>query len=168
MDQTIGREIRRNRYNLYYSAFAVIVFGIWDSVRASLTIFRDKEFVEEVVLSFGDLGFNSLIIKVSLFFFVAMLALFSVSVRLYIGVCGIKEAKDGKKRWAYIAVAIIYLILLLNNYIYFFIKLKDNIKDLDILDSFITVIIELTSIYAFLHIVYSGIRLKKLYQYDKS
>ena len=147
-------EQKRRKYQniLGISGLATIVFGIWSIVKSilltALNSFQGSG--DTVEIDKSDL--------LPLFGIVLLYVLIDLLLRIYVGVSARRESKGKKKSILYLIIAGILGIITFANIIYTFLQ----ISSLETVDIFVSVIIEMISLFALVETIIYGIRLKLL------
>lgn len=147
-------EQKRRKYQniLGISGLATIVFGIWSIVKSilltALNSFQGSG--DTVEIDKSDL--------LPLFGIVLLYVLIDLLLRFYVGVSARRESKGKKKSILYLIIAGILGIITFANIIYTFLQ----ISSLETVDIFVSVIIEMISLFALVETIIYGIRLKLL------
>ena len=173
-NRTEAIKLRKHENNLVIAGMGVMIFGLWNVAKFFSILFLNKnlligEIQNEVaqttetanVQVSGNFVFGLLLL--------ASAAMMSVNVffRLFIGFSAISVGKNGRKRFLYIPLAIIYAIIcLLDSVVEFysnFIFSYDGPDALQITESpTVSIIIEITSTILFIELIVHSIRIRKL------
>lgn len=147
-------EQKRRKYQniLGISGLATIVFGIWSIVKSilltALNSFQGSGDTVEIDKS----------VLLPFFGIVLLYVLIDLLLRFYVGVSARRESKGKKKSILYLIIAGILGIITFANIIYTFLQ----ISSIEAVDIFVSVIIEMISLFALVETIIYGIRLKLL------
>ena len=152
-------QLRKNRDMLVGSGTGVILFAIWSVVRTIMTFFISAGPIASPSME-GDLedvsGSWMAVFVLALIFFLAI----EVGLRLYIGLSARAEGKGKKKTVLYIVLACILIPIYIAGIVMSVINMPGNERG--VFDNIISLAVEITSVGAFIELVVSGIRVKKL------
>lgn len=163
-DLTAG--VRRCRDNLYYSGRAVLWFGIWNMVKVALQIYFNKGWSSQIIDEEAFQALSEFIDPESLLIIMEeiMFLIFAgtdMLIRAFIAVNAMKAGKGKKHKKAYVVVAALYVALSVGAYIYSMFYYINNVEEAGS-TSMVSLIIEITSLFAMVMIIVSASKLKGL------
>lgn len=149
------RELRRFQNNLLISGYAVIAFGIWSILKAVFYVFLEPDYFEGMVgwAELDEFGMGVV------YFLIFFLLVIDMLLRLFIAGRAIKEAK-GKKTGTFH----LYLtgILVLSSLVSLVTVFSPDNYVYSISDTVVSVVVELTSVYIFVELIYSSIMIRTI------
>lgn len=95
-------KLRKHRYKLIYSGYAVIAFGVWTIIRMLLMKFFDPTGLEEI---FGE---SDPVSDELVFILIIVLLVADLVFRMYIGISAVNEGRGDRKAVIYVLLTIIY------------------------------------------------------------
>lgn len=151
-------KIRKYSTNMRLSAYGVILFGAWSVIKGILyLVFNTGVF--DALLGIGSIPKESKTLAISVLFAIQVLDLI---VRILIGRAAILESKGHKRGIGYIIIG----FLLISFYVYNDVANFPSVFELGstnmIIDQIVSLILDITSIYAMADLIYSSIRYKAL------
>lgn len=98
-------KLRKHRYKLMYSGYAVIAFGVWSIIRMFLMKYLDPLGLTDMIGGPDD-GYEELA-------FILMIVglLIDLLFRLYVGRSAIREGRGRCRRITYVVFAILYTVI---------------------------------------------------------
>lgn len=159
-------KIRRERETLFLSSLAVILFGVWGSLKVVISYLLNPEEWIKLASESPEPAVTSAIVIALIIGFVLLDFFF----RLSIGLPGIKESRvDGSgKRKIYLILAVLYLVSDVISFRSIFVPsmaAEDYIVFIasgEFIDHLATIIIEGTSCFAVVQLIVSSLKLKRL------
>ena len=148
--------LRKHRDTLYISGNGIMIFGAWSLIQSFFYATILKQELKDMVGL--DSTYPESLISIVMFVLVAIELMF----RLYIGFSARAVSKGKNKSLAYIIVCILVTL-------YYVSILIVNISDptrYGILRYIITILLDLTSLYIHVEVVYSGIIVRKILRSD--
>lgn len=141
------------------SAYGTIILAAWNILKVFLYLIMDKGFFESVV---AEYDFSPLMIKM-IIFICFMVFLVDLILRLIVSKAAIKDSKGCKKGIGYIVFGIVIIICI---YIPMIVSdIRIIFTDIDnslLIDQIISSLVDLTSVYAMVDLIYCSIRFKIL------
>lgn len=155
----MDKELRKYQNTLVVSGTGVLLFGAWSVAKAVLFFTLVPIFADALL----ELGLEDALTEKVLMALVWSLVVINLAaellMRTYIGLCAIAEGKGRKKGYGYLLLAgflvIQYLLMLLQG-----IGTAQLIAD-SLLDTVVTLILDLTSLYTMLEMIVSSVRVKR-------
>lgn len=155
-------KIRREEDTLFLSGLAVIIFGIWGSLKICITFFLESEAVLKTV----DVdGLDLLLVKIITFAFVLILCLIDLFFRLRIGIPAMKESREKGQSHYYLILAGFYLLTDAIAFLSVFIVPGGDVdvaEKTDLMSRVTKFIIQASSCYVLLQLIISSIKLRRL------
>ena len=155
--QSTDTRIRRHQISLEIAGKGVILFGLWTLVRSVLTVTLAGDTIPELLGGGKEL---SAVPRSALYLGYLLIAVFDVLLRLFVGLSGISEAKGKKVRYVYLVVAVLMVISALMDFRLRIIAFQW--KQAFSVSTIVQWIVDITSIITTIHLIVSGIALKKL------
>ena len=156
-------KMRRTKDILLSSGTGVILFAVWGIVRTILNFTlvnkNNNEDLAEVYAGLGEGQNADMIFAISASLAVALLAA-EVGLRLFVGLSARAESKGKKKGWAYVVIACIMIPIYIAGIVISIVNIVT--VHTGVIDLIVTVIVEVTSLFAFIELVVSATRLKKM------
>lgn len=160
-------KIRREQSNLFYSGLAVIVFGVWGSLKNVIYYYLHPEFLEWKNM-LEDLPEN-VDPKLVLILGLIIAALLDFVIRYIIGRGAIRESRRtvSKRKNGYRVLAILYLLVDVFSYahavreVFVATSVEELLASYDINNHFIMLIIEITSCWAMIGLIVASFKLRK-------
>ena len=151
------RQLRYYRDILVVSGNGIIIFGILSISRFLLGLLLNSKELEDYVKDAKDMGVERL---PALIIF-ACIILVAFLVRIYIGLCAIKEGRmlTDKRRTAYLIVSVLLIIMYVIESV---VGIHDLPQSEDAVDSVFFIILDITSVYTYLSMVISNIKIRSL------
>lgn len=159
-------KLRRYRDTLATSGIAIIIFGVWDIAKSMLTTVygsnlsvENEDVVAELETSLASMGDDAEIVIV-LFALVAMLVvLLGLAMRLYVGLSARAEARGKRKSWAYVIIA---GLMATTSALLMAVGLALSGSLANIASGIVTSLIELSSLLAYVDLIRSAVKVKRL------
>ena len=153
-------KIYRLKHNVYVSGIGVVLFGIWSSIKAFITVVQDGRVALEEALKDNTIESDFLILySITYYVIVIIIVLLVIQFHNFIGFNAIRYAKGNKYHKSYILFAMFLTFIELYE-IPGYIRALKNIEDLD--TTIVSIIVNITLIYILLDIIISSIRLKQI------
>lgn len=146
------RELQRSRSSLVISGTAVIVFGLWSVVKLALSFLLLPDRYSDYLTSAGPGAGKGLMILT-----LAVMGLFVLGVHVYVGLCARSEGIKGKRRYFYLVVAVIMILINAASIVLSILYPGDSIMDL-----IIQILVDITFTAALAELIYSSVVLKRL------
>lgn len=146
------RELQRSRSSLVISGTAVIAFGLWSVIKLVLSFLLLPDQYSDYLTIDGPGAGKALQILA-----LAVVGLFVLGVHVYVGLCARSEGIKGKRRYFYLAVAILMILFTAASIVLNVLYPGDSIMDL-----IIQILVDITFIAALAELIYSSIVLKRL------
>lgn len=168
MDKNINNstediKIRRTKDILISSGTGVIMFAVWSVVRTLLnfTLLRknNDDIFSEISAETGMRPDGGVILGASIAIVLAVLAV-EVGLRIYVGLSARAEGKGKNKGNAYLVIAFIMIPIYISGIIMSIVNVataKGSVVDMTV-----TVIVEITSLFAYIELALSAVKLKKM------
>lgn len=156
------KQLRKQQNRLADAGWGTILFGIWSVIKVNMYLGLASSFVSELYQgaeAFGELKDFVL----GFFWFVfAMILVFYLAVRSYIGLAAMAEGKGKKKGCGYLIVTVGLVVMTLMDI--WNIYIEDYLVNMqDITMNLITgFCLELASLYVLLEVLVAGLRVKQL------
>ena len=153
------KELRRRRISLMTLGSGVIAFGVWSLLKTFLYLW-----VDPIPMDFEDIPpeFRHIAVIIG-YVLVGIFMAIDLSLRLYLGRSARAAGRGTKKSCAYIVVAVLLLassavslILIL------FSKDGGRTSNQSVMDYYVSLFVEFTSMSILAELVYTAIRVKKL------
>ena len=148
--------LRKHRDTLYISGNGIMVFGAWSLIQSFFYATILQQELKDMV------GLESNYPEGLLYIVMFVLVAIEIAFRLYIGFSARAVSKGKKKSPAYLVTCILVTL-------YYLFILIENISDpsrYGILRYIITIILDLTSLYIHVEVVYAGIKVRKILRSD--
>ncbi len=151
------KELRKNESILATSGVAVLAFAIWSIIKIVLYVAFSPA-MSAVEADLTELqGIDEGTVLTILIVIIAV-SLVDVGIRIYVGLSARGESKGKKKTILYLILAIIIAIYSVLNIVSFFQPgYMESVADL-----IITLVVELTSLFAVIELIVSGIKVRSL------
>ncbi|GEM_PF-871999 len=159
-ETTVVREkLRRYSDRLATAGTGVMLFAIWSIVKAIMQVFVRSPLQTEIAQSVGENSENMAFMTV---FYIALFATIGVEVgvRFFIGRSGRAEGKGKKKGRLYLIVAYILIPLYALGVVFSIFNL--SYIENSVVDTIVTLIVDITSLSALIELAFSGTMVKKL------
>lgn len=164
MNSEIQKELRRNRHTLAIVGTGVIVFGVWSVVKTILMLFLR---VDDPLVDVADEIPDGMLPYVIFYIMFSVILLAVIGLRLFIGLSARREASGKKEGWFYIVLAFLLAILSASTTAYSFLHPGEDSGAFN--DSSVAaVLVDLTSIFTYVELVYTAVRVKKLKRQAKA
>ena len=159
---------RKYQDHLAVSGGGVLIFGIWSLIKGIIYIFNARN--DEVLMdTFSGLDPQAVDILLAFFAVVTVISLLiDIGLRLIVGLNAIGEGHGRKKGIGYIVVAVIFTVLTAVSFAIYAYAVFRGDSDSGILEIAITVLVDITSLSAFLDVIISAIRLRKINRLTES
>ena len=158
----------RKRENLLVDAGkGVILFAVWSVAKVNLYLGMSSFILEELHKAALEYGISEKALIVLMGSLLAMILLWMLGSRLYIGLNAIAEGKGKKKGWAYLVLTAILLLTDMQSFwqvnlvSFLFGGLKNAFS------MSVSFVLELVSLYILLELLICGIRVKRLRKMEK-
>lgn len=149
------RELRRNQNALIITGIGMIALTLWSILKTVLFIELDSVNFEAVLSSIlGDMYERSVGLFIIFFFLTIDLIL-----RTFVGLRAKREGHGKKSGYLYVIIDAVFIIVSVYNIIYYF---KPDSFTISKIDTIVTIIFELTSLYTSAELFYASIKVKKL------
>lgn len=148
--------IRRNESLLIYSGMATIVFGFWNIAKVFMLRFMDpKKMIKFMNI---DMEIDETLLLNIGFGVVLFFLILGMGIRLFVGLRAIEEGRGKKRSISYIVLAVIQVCAGLYSAMS---NLLNYHEWIDYTEQFTTVILEITSCFAYFGIIIAAIRLRR-------
>ena len=144
------RKVLKLRSNLKISGIAIIALGIWDVIKTIINAFLRKTSEE------SD---DSVILLIMMIIIMAIVIIISIGLRIFIGYNAISEGLGKKKSIFYVVLSFFPLVMNILDCFYYF---SSPIVDDYLSTIIVSLIIELTSVFVFINMIISAIRIRGL------
>ena len=158
----------RKRENLLVDAGkGVILFAVWSVAKVNLYLGMSSFILEELHKAALEYGISEKALIVLMGSLLAVILLWMLGSRLYIGLNAIAEGKGKKKGWAYLVLTAILLLTDMQSFwqvnlvSFLFGGLKNAFS------MSVSFVLELVSLYILLELLICGIRVKRLRKMEK-
>lgn len=148
----VERELQRSRSSLVISGTAVIAFGLWSVVKLVLSFLLLPDQYSDYLTSAGPGGGKGMMILI-----LVIIGLFELGVHAYVGLCARSEGIKGKRRYFYLAVAVVMILFTAVSIVLSILYPGDSIVDL-----IIQILVDVTFIAALAELIRSSVVLKRL------
>ena len=165
------RELRRNQDALINIGSGIIAFGVWSVIKAVLYFFLNRSEMEDIVeQAMSDVEFSPddyeiyrLLVRIIVYFFVGIILLADMGIRLYLGLSARTEGMEGKKGYAYVVVGGLMVLLSIAIVVFEGKSLIDGTvaESARGPSEFVGLLIDFTSIVVMLEMILSAIRVKR-------
>ena len=162
MRNLMEKKLRKRQSMLVDAGMAVILFAVWSVARVNLYLGHATFILEELYRTAEEFGINKNNFLIFMVSFVAVILLFQLSIRLYIGICATKEGKGTSKGWAYLVLTAVLLIIDTQSYWQTFGVQRIFAGEGLSVNLISGLCMEAASIYVLLELLISGICVKKL------
>ncbi len=150
------RELRRFRDHLRISGMGIIVFGFWSVIRTTIyAITNRKELMSDVTESV-DPELAATIYAITF----AVILIFILIMRWFMGIRAIREAKGQKAGSMYILLAFLYVVTYIAVLALEIFDYKD--MQISLIEEIVTVIVDLTSLSMFVELLYAVIQVRAM------
>lgn len=153
---------RRLKDILISSGTGVVMFAVWGVVRTILNftlVNKNNNEFAEITSELGEGQYADIFFAVLAILTCAILAA-EVGIRLFVGLSARAEGKGKKRGWAYVIVAYIMIPIYLAGLVVSIINIAT--VNTGIIDMIVTVLVEATSLFAFVELAVSATRLKRI------
>ena len=158
----------RKRENLLVDAGkGVILFAVWSVAKVNLYLGMSSFILEELHKAALEYGVSEKVLLLLMGSLLAVILLWMLGSRLYIGLNAIAEGKGKKKGWAYLVLTAILLLTDMQSFwqvnlvSFLFGGLKNAFS------MSVSFVLELVSLYILLELLICGIRVKRLRKMEK-
>ena len=158
--------LRRHRDTLSISGLAIIAFGVWDIVKATLSIAfgpapdaAEQEVNLELQQTIETLADGHEEVYIIIIAFLLLMVFVALALRIYVGLSAHAEARGKRKSWAYVIVAGLMATTSAT------LMIAGLLMDDDwgnVLATIVTGTIELTSLFAYVDVIRSAAIVKRL------
>ena len=156
------KKLRKRQSLLVDAGMGVILFAVWSVAKVNLYLGHSSFVLEELYRTAEEFGINKKFFLIFMVSFVAVILLFQLGVRLYIGLCAAKEGKGTSKGWAYLVLAAALLIIDMQSYWQSFGVERILAGEGMSVNLISGLCMEAASMYILLELLISGICVKKL------
>jgi len=155
----MDKELRRNQSILKISAEGVMLFALWSIIKTVLYCLTKPEAVLET-LSFGqDLGGDHEITLVIFLIAAAVMDLIDFALRLYVGTCAVRESRGKKNGIVYLVINIVFIIISISTVFVLCTPISHHLTRDSVI---ISIIVELTALFAETELLMSAIKVKTI------
>ncbi len=152
-------KLRRYSDRLATAGTGVMLFAIWSIIKSIMQVSVGGDFEKNLSeISDGGEAAAGALVLVYVFIFATMAL--EVGVRIFIGMSGRAEGKGKKKSIVYIVLACILIPLYVIGIIYSIMNM--SYIENSVMDTIVTLAVDITSLSALIELVFSGIRVKSL------
>ena len=148
------KELRKHKINLGISGAAVIVFGVWTIVKILIYFFASTEDFFSLFGAMQILDPAERAITITIFI---VLVLIDLGLRLFIGLSARAESKGKKKSVVYL----IFAALMILGSVFLNVFFASDLFTGSILDGIISIILECTSVLAFVEVIVSSVGIRR-------
>ena len=153
-------QIRKFQDCMIISARALLAFGLWGLLRVFFfkasgdTVFHIL--AEESALE----GMDPVTFEIM---FIIVYLIFDVAFRIYVSRAAISEGRGKKRSIVYLIVSVLYILISLFSYV---VIINDNSIGGTLIEDISAIIIDLTTLFALVVIIYSSIKVRRLRNAD--
>lgn len=153
-------QIRKYQDSMIISARALLAFGLWGLLRVFFfkasgdTVFHIL--AEESALE----GMDPVTFEIM---FIIVYLIFDVAFRIYVSRAAISEGRGKKRSIVYLIVSVLYILISLFCYV---VIIGDNSIGGTLIEDISAIIIDLTTLFALVVIIYSSIKVRRLRNAD--
>ena len=156
------KQLRKQQNRLADAGWGTILFGIWSVIKVNMYLGLSSSFVSELHREAENLGEIKDVVLGFFWFVFAMILVFYLVVRSYIGMAAMAEGKGKKKGYGYLIVTAGLVVMTLmdiwNIYIEDYLANRQDIT-MNLITGFC---LELASLYVLLEVLVAGLRVKQL------
>lgn len=152
--------LRHYRDLLRGSGTGVIMFAVWSLLRTVMTFIISRNTGIDMFLTTDAEGapeLDMLPVMIAIFIFIIAIEL---GIRLFVGLSARAEGKGRKKSMLYIIIACIMIPIYIAAIVFGIISATGG--TMNVLDTVISLCVEVTSVLAYIELVVSGIKVKRL------
>ena len=150
-------KLRRFRNLLTVSGLGVIAFGGWNVLKMILVFVMQRDTIEAL---FAEMSIDGLVKNITIAIIIAVTVI-DFLIRLFVGLSARAEGFGKKKGAAYIVFAVLLVLGSLSSLVLFFCD-PDSLTKSPILQTAVSVILEITSAVATVELLVAAITVKKL------
>jgi len=153
---TENAELRRYEDDLNVSGTGVIIMGAWSVVRVLIELFMNTREYLNIDNEDPESAMMSIALAVAV---IVVISFVIMKVHLYIGLNAMRAAKGREHKEGYFVAAIIIAVLsVLALFTY-----KEAFKNIESIDTTMaSILVDITTIYIFIVVIVSSIRIKKI------
>lgn len=152
--------LRHYRDLLRSSGTGVLMFAVWSLVRTVMTmIISRKEGIDALLSSETGGIIDVSVVPLVIISFIVLVAI-ELGIRLFVGLSARAEGNGKKKNMVYIIVACIMIPIYIVGIVFGIISATGGASG--VLDTVISLCVETTSVLAYIELVISGIKVKRL------
>lgn len=152
------KKLRKYRNTLVVSGTGVVLFGAWSIVKTLMYFTMAPVFAQALMEFSMDDGVTEALVLKIFWFLIGFVLVIELSVRAYIGLSAVAEGKGKKKGYVYVLLAvwlwIQQLVFLVQG-----LATAQYVTD-SLLDTAVTLIVDLTSMYTMMEMIVSSVRVK--------
>ena len=163
----MDKKLRKRENLLVDAGKGVILFAVWSVAKVNLYLGMSSFILEELHKAALESGVSEKTLIVLMGSLLAVILLWMLGSRLYIGLNAIAEGKGKKKGWAYLVLT---AVLLLTDMQTFWQVNLASILFGGLKNAFsmsVSFVLELVSLYILLELLICGIRVKRLRKMEK-
>lgn len=150
------KELRKNENRLAVSGLAVIAFGLWSIVKSVIRIFVSGRKELDEVFGADNPGVDTLFLYLVLISLAFMLL--ELGLRIYVGLTARAESRGKKKTVVYLILSVLLAALS----VYGIVSILQSGYSQSLPDLVISLLVELTSLFATAELFYSAVKVKQL------
>lgn len=158
MGKFMEKKLRKRETQLADAGMGVILFAVWAVAKVNLFLAMSGFFLEDVYKIAEENGIGRKFFVLLVFVIIAVLLIWQLSTRLYIGICAVREGKGKPQGKAYLVLAAVLLITELQSVLGMLVtRPEENIPD-----AIMSLCLEAASVYILLELLTSGIFVKHM------
>lgn len=162
MGNLMEKELRKQQNILVEAGTGTILLAVWSVAKVNLYLGLASVSIEDVYSAAEKDGINPKWFLVFMVTLLVIILLVQLLTRLYVGLSAIAEGKGKEKRWGYIALSAVILVMDLQTSYQAFWADRIRLGEPMTFDSFTSLCMELVSAYVLLELMICSIRVKKL------
>lgn len=158
----MDKKLRKHENILVNSGGGVILFAVWGVAKVNLYIGLSSSFLGELKKTAVENGMDANFIVAIMGVIAALILLWQLCTRLYIGINAIAEGKGKNKGWAYLVMTGFFLVTdIQSQWQIWVVNFMHNWAGFNI-SMPIAFLLEMVSVYGLVELLVSGIWVKKL------
>ncbi|MBQ7715557.1 MAG: hypothetical protein IJT70_06785 [Clostridia bacterium] len=153
------KEVKLRRFGnlLTVSGLGVIAFGVWNVLKMILVFVMQRDMIEAI---FAEISADALIKYITIAI-IAAIMLLDFLIRLFVGLSARAEGFGKKKGVAYIVFAVLLVLGSVSSLVLVFYD-TDSLTKNPILQTAVSVILEITSMVATIELIVAAVTVKKI------
>ena len=153
-------QIRKYQDSMIISARALLAFGLWGLLRVFFFKASGDTVFHILALESELEGMDPVVFEIM---FIIIYLIFDVAFRIYVSRSAIAESHGRKRSIAYLIVSVLYILISLFSYV---VIINDNSIGGTLIEDISAIIIDLTTLFSLVVIIYSSVKVRRLRNAD--